>query len=127
MGNTTVVLDRDYYHAEADRHLSDRSTYQHLASNPTQTYNQDLHNLISTSDPPQGLSKTDICLLLNPQPRTPSLYLLPKIHKPGNPGRPIVSSYGSPTERVSAYIDAHLHQFVNPSTPMSRILTTSFI
>ena len=51
-------------------------------------------------------------LLLNPQPHTPSLYLLPKVHKPDNPGCSIVSSYGSPIECISAYIDAHLQSFV---------------
>ena len=118
-GNTTVILDKDDYLAEADHQLSDRSTYQPLASNPIQSYNQDLHHPISTASPPQGLSKTD---LLTPQPRTPSLYLLPKIHKPGNPGHTIVSSNGSPTECISAYINAH--PLLNPPPPMSRILTT---
>ena len=32
-------------------------------------------------------------------PRTPKLYLLPKIHKPNNPGRPVVSSVGYHTEK----------------------------
>ena len=94
------------------RQLSDPSTYQLLTSNPSQSYNQDLHLLISTAGPSQGLSETDISLLLNSQPHTPCLYLLPKIHKPGNSGRPIVSSYDSPTEHVSAYIDAYLQPFV---------------
>ena len=34
------------------------------------------------------------------------------MHKPINPGHPIVFSYGSPTERISVYIDAHLQSFV---------------
>jgi hypothetical protein len=38
-------------------------------------------------------------------PRTSNFYLLPKIHKTNNPGRPIVNSIGSPTERISAFID----------------------
>ena len=46
-GNTTDSLHRDNYLAKADRQLSDRSTYQPLASNPTHSYNQDLHRLIS--------------------------------------------------------------------------------
>ena len=57
-GNTTVVLDKDDYLAEADRQLSDRSTYKPLASNPTQSYNQDLHNLISTAALPNVRSQS---------------------------------------------------------------------
>ena len=30
----------------------------------------------------------------------------------GNPGRPIISSYNSPTERISAYVDHHLQPLV---------------
>ena len=35
-------------------------------------------------------------------------YILPKVHKPGNPGRPIVSSNSHPTERLSHFVDYHL-------------------
>ena len=33
------------------------------------------------------------------------MYFLPKIHKPNNPGRPIVSACGCPTELISSYLD----------------------
>ena len=46
----------------------------------------------------------------NPKPGR--FYLLPKIHKTGNPGRPIVSANGHPTERISEYIDYHLRPHV---------------
>ena len=46
------------------------------------------------------------------QPRPPCFYLLPKIHKPGNPGQPIVSSKCSPTENISAFVDFHLRPLV---------------
>ena len=32
-------------------------------------------------------------------------YILSKIHKEGNPGRPIISSNGHPTERISEFVD----------------------
>ena len=38
-----------------------------------------------------------------------------------------ISSYGSPTERVSAFIDAHLQPFVKSLPSQSRIPTTSSI
>ena len=38
-------------------------------------------------------------------PRTSRFYLLPKIHKPGNPGRPIVSGCNCPTELIATYLD----------------------
>ena len=38
-------------------------------------------------------------------PRTSCIYSLPKIHKPNNPGRPIVSACNCPTELISSYLD----------------------
>jgi len=40
-------------------------------------------------------------------------YILPKIHKPGNPGRPIVSSNSHPTERISEFVDYYLQPLVS--------------
>ena len=41
------------------------------------------------------------------------IYILPKIHKPGNPGRPIVSSNSHPTERLSHFVDYYLQPLVH--------------
>ena len=47
-----------------------------------------------------------------PQPKAGRFYLLPKIRKTGNLGRPIVSTNGHPTERISEFVDHHLRPFV---------------
>ena len=54
--------------------------------------------------------KTYKYLSSNPNPRAGRFYILPKIHKQGNPGRPIISSNGHPiaTERISEFVDYHL-------------------
>ena len=38
------------------------------------------------------------------------MYLLPKIHKRlyDIPGKPVISNYGTPTEKVSEFLDRHL-------------------
>ena len=51
--------------------------------------------------------------LIPQDPRTARFYLLPKIHKAGNPGRPIVSGNGSPTERISEFVDSYLNPLVS--------------
>ena len=52
--------------------------------------------------------------------RTATFYLLPKIHKPGNSGCPIVSSCGAPTEKISQSLwtttRAHLWKTYPPSS-----------
>ena len=42
--------------------------------------------------------------------------MLPKIHKPNNPGRPIVNGIGSITEKISAYVDQEIRHLV-PTIP----------
>ena len=39
-------------------------------------------------------------------------YLLPKIHKKGCPGRPVISGCGTPTEKISQFVDHHLRPLV---------------
>ena len=50
--------------------------------------------------------------LLVDQPKAGRFYLLPKIHKAGNPGRPTVSANGHHTEKISEFVDLHLQPHV---------------
>ena len=47
--------------------------------------------------------------------RTPVFYLLPKIHKQGTRGRPIISGCNSPTENLSKYLNHYLTPIVETS------------
>ncbi|XP_059571208.1 uncharacterized protein LOC132244181 [Alligator mississippiensis] len=38
--------------------------------------------------------------------------MLPKIHKQGNPGRPIISNHGTPTEEISGFVESILKPLV---------------
>ena len=53
-------------------------------------------------------------------------HLLPKIHKPGKPGRPIVSSNSAPTENISRFVDWFLQLFTT-SLPSYIRDTTDFL
>ena len=46
-------------------------------------------------------------------PRTSRIYFKPKIRKPNNPGRPIVSACSCPTELISSYLDRIMVPIVN--------------
>ena len=52
-------------------------------------------------------------LLTKHHPKLPTFYLLPKIHKFNNPGRPIVLACSCPTEHISKYLDAVLQPLVH--------------
>ena len=64
--------------------------------------------------------------LLIDQPKAGRFYLLPKIHKAGNPGRPIVSANGHPTEKISEFVDLHLQPHVQ-NLPSYLKDTTDFL
>ena len=69
------------------------STHQTTISNA-------IHNFIVSGD----LSETAKNLITTIL-RIPVRYFLPKIHKPSNPGRPIVSACSRPTELISSFLD----------------------
>jgi hypothetical protein len=50
--------------------------------------------------------------LIPNSPKLGRLYLLPKIHKTNNPGRPIISANDHPTENIPGIVDFHLRQRV---------------
>ena len=65
-------------------------------------------------------------LLLPREPGLARFYLLPKIHKPGKPGRPIVSSNNSPMENISQYVDHFLQRLVRQQSGILKD-TTNFL
>ena len=58
----------------------------------------------STKQAKQELPATAKNLIIT-TPRTSSIYFFSKIHKPNNPGRPIVLARSCPTELISNYLD----------------------
>ena len=61
--------------------------------------------------------------LIQSNPKPGRFHILPKIHKTGNPNRPIVSSNSHPFERISQFVNHHLkplghttHSFIKDTT-----------
>ena len=106
-------MDRSLYVDECNRQLYDTKYYQQQPSDLTnkiqervKKYTTSLHkeNLIDV--------ETLKYLTSNPNPKAGRFYILPKIHKQGNPGRPIISSSGHPSEKISEFVDYHLKPLV---------------
>jgi len=113
-GDKIVIQNINDYKDEVNRQLSDYDTYKHLTKDPTHQFNDTINDFITKFGPEESLSDKTISILTPKYPRTSTFYTLPKIHKNIRPppGRPIVASYGCPTERISGYIDDHLQTFV---------------
>ena len=116
-GGAIVLWPTASYLQEANNQLSNQLHYKEVENDGT----QELANQITTFLT-HLLAKnliTEKCYeFLEPSmaPRTPIFYLLPKIHKPMihdlTPGRPIVSGCGSPTEKISQFLDYYLKPIV---------------
>ena len=88
-GGAVVVWRADLYQKEASRPLSDTSFYDKVDKDLTLINQTIVKNTIYDLIAKQELPATAKNLTIT-TPRTSSIYFLPKIHRPNNPGRPIV-------------------------------------
>jgi hypothetical protein len=127
-GSAVVIQDRDTYIKEGLRQLKDTNFYLEVPSDLTPTHNEQVYKLIQELRDNDEISDKCADYLYLSKPRTPELYLLPKIHKGKTPvpGRPIVSGNSSPTERLSQLADYFLQPLVQ-NTPSFVRDTTDFL
>ena len=106
-------MDKNWYIDECNRQLTDTKFYRLLNEDITADiqkcvtfYVDRMHNDKLINDKTrQYLKQSDV--------KPGRFYILPKVYKPGNPGRPIVSSNSHPTERLSHFVDYHLQPLVH--------------
>ena len=115
-GAAVVLMNRLDYLKEGYRQLGDTKFYQKLDHNPTQQYMRDVNNQIEDMYQNGEIDETVKDYLLVTTFRTPEFYTIPKIHKNPIKGRPIISGNGSPTEKISQFVD----HFLNPYTTKLR-------
>ena len=116
-GGAIVIWSTTDYEKEALSQLNDSKYYEHIPANSNTVISKQttkitkyVKDLFKFGD----IGYKTLQYLIPPSPpRTPIFYLLPKIHKPGNPGRPIISGCDSPTDRLSSFIDFHLKPLCN--------------
>ena len=106
-GTRTVVLNTEDKIFEGQIQLDNPEHYKPLecpmvveTSLRVQQLIKELHQHGYIDD----MTKLWFCQTPNP-PRTPVFYTLTKIHKPTPVGRPIISGWDGPTERLSAFVD----------------------
>ena len=107
-GSGTVVMDRNWYIDECLRQLNDSKFYKTLDKDITTDIQKRVQIYVQRMHRDQIIDDHTKRFLLQTDPKPGRFYILPKIHKQGNPGRPIVSSNSHPTERISQFVDYHL-------------------
>ena len=106
--SAVVVLSREDYVMKAEQQLNDTNYYQKLENDPTSAFAEEIKRTVIAMFDRGLINKHTKDFLAPRSPKIASLYLLPKLHKPDIPGRPIVASNGSPTENISCFVDYFL-------------------
>ena len=107
-GGAIVLMNKDDYIKEGLRQLTDTRSYKEIDRDLTTKNATEIHRFLLIVKSKKLLPETNSTFLIPKNCRTPIFYLLPKIHKANNPGRPIVSACDSPTEKLSMYLDSFL-------------------
>jgi hypothetical protein len=89
-GSAIVLMDKVDYLEEANRQLTDERFYQKLDSDPTEEFSTKITQELTIMKENSHIDKNTFDYLKPDKPKVGRFYLLPKIHKVNNPGRPIV-------------------------------------
>ena len=112
-GSGTVVMDKSWYIDECNRQLNDAKFYRQLDGDVTDTIQQRVTVYIERMFNDGYIDENTKKYRVQTNVKPGRFYILPKIHKTGNPGRPIVSSNSHPTERISQFVDYHINPLVS--------------
>ena len=107
--NAVVILDKEEYVKKLDELLSDENTYCVLRKNPTaetvQKFNSTMKRLLKGKpDLEKSFSTVN--------PNLPYMYGLVKTHKENNPLRPVISSVGSVSSKLSKWLGKMLSPLI---------------
>lgn len=115
-GNRSVIMDQKLYLKTVEKILEDTATFKKLDGDPTEKIEDESNKLIDEMYNKKYIKTTAERFFLKTKNSVPPLmYSLPKIHKISNTrdiksvqnelkGRPVISSIGSPTYKLSKYI-----------------------
>ena len=106
-------MDKTWYIDECNRQLTDTKFYQRLEEDITADIQKRINFYVNRMHKDKLINDKTKQYLIQSDVKPGRFYILPKVHKPGNPGRLIVSSNSHPTERLSHFVDYHLQPLVH--------------
>ena len=112
-------MNRQDYLNECYRQLNNQHFYEKVNEDPTESITKRVRFYLKRLYSDDVIDTDTYHYLLPQDPKAGRFYILPKIHKAGNPGRPIVSANGHPTERISEFVSFHLKS-LGTVTPILR-------
>lgn len=125
-GGSIVILDTETYNNKMLEMLKDPITYTQIDNLDLTKAKQQVDSVIIDLFINEYITKKQKQFLIRDTPKLPKLYGLPKIHKPNNPMRPIVSQIDSPAYYLNKYLD-YLLTTAEKSIPNLLQDTTKFL
>ncbi|CAJ0950515.1 unnamed protein product, partial [Ranitomeya imitator] len=106
-GGAVVVLDKSMYIGEIMRQLQDENVYVRMEGDPKYNINREIKMVLKQAVEGCIIDQDLHDYLLVEHPRTPVLYITPKIHKTLNnpPGCPIISGVKSIFNKMGIFLD----------------------
>ena len=121
-GSCVVVWDRNDYIAEPEKQLSGENIYKdiNLKDKILQELADNSNKLLRNLKTKRSITEKELkyfTIEFKKATNLGKLYLLPKIHKrlENVPGRPVISNCGTPTEKVSEFLDSQLKPVMQSS------------
>ena len=131
-GGGLVVMNTKDYVFEAHRQLNNTKFYRRIDIKNTKDIDTEINKTVRSLWEQDEIDLNCYSYLTPESTKPGRFYMLPKIHKNKlpPPGRPIVSASGSPTERISEFLDHFLQpllvtipSYVKDTTHFLRILS----
>ena len=109
-GKTGVILFSDDYTAKVNTFLNDNN-FQTIQTNPTDIFQKLLTKTLQQCN--LIINKNQIKYLLQKKPQAPTLKAQIKVHKPGNPIRPVINNMNAPAYKISKYLVNKVKEYLN--------------
>ena len=109
-GGATVIWGIEEYLNEVNNHLKNTEFYQELNHDPFEDFKNLITNSLKEMLSNDLIDKETLEILKPVDVKPARFYLIPKIHKKNNPGRPVISSVNCHTSKLSKYVD----HFIQP-------------
>ncbi|BHF70558.1 hypothetical protein SprV_0301361000 [Sparganum proliferum] len=116
---STVVLDRTDYIRKARALLRDRRSYVPCESNPIKTLTRKINATLLAMENSGAISTDDRRMTRAQVMALARFYGFPKVHKEGDPLRPIVLLKGTPTYGLTKWLFRRLKFLTSIQTPQS--------
>ena len=110
-------MDITDYIEKAERQVNNKEHYRQLLKDQTTGNGETVNNVIDRSQNENLIIKNIAEGLETTSSGTRRFYIKTKIHKQGNPGRPVISSVNCHTSNISNYLDYHLQPIVQQIAP----------